>query len=275
MARGRATRQGKGGARVSVEIESSHEGRVETWWLNRPEARNAVSLDMWRAVADNADRVRADRKIRVVVVRGRGGHFSAGADIAQLGRSLASDAEGGHYRATNARAERALSSLPLPTVAAIEGFCIGGGVQLALSCDLRVATSSSRFAITPAKLGIAYPAAALQRLVAAVGPSHASELLLTADMIDAPRAHAIGLVNRLHDDLDSAVDELVTTLLSRSAFTQAATKSIIDALLNEVDIAERGREWERRSLEVADFAEGAQAFAEKRDPSFRERPPID
>lgn len=273
MARGRATRQGKGGARVSVEIESSHEGRVETWWLNRPEARNAVSLDMWRAVADNADRVRADRKIRVVVVRGRGGHFSAGADIAQLGRSLASDAEGGHYRATNARAERALSSLPLPTVAAIEGFCIGGGVQLALSCDLRVATSSSRFAITPAKLGIAYPAAALQRLVAAVGPSHASELLLTADMIDAPRAHAIGLVNRLHDDLDSAVDELVTTLLSRSAFTQAATKSIIDALLNEVDIAERGREWERRSLEVADFAEGAQAFAEKRDPSFRERPP--
>ncbi len=257
---------------MSIDVETSRDGRVETWWLNRPDARNAVSLDMWAALCDHAARVREDRRIRVVVIRGRGGHFSAGADIGQLGRALASDDEGGSYRATNAAAEKAIASLPLPTIAAIEGFCIGGGVQLALSCDLRIATPTSRVAITPAKLGIAYPSAAVRRLVAVVGPAHASELLLTGDLIDAPRAERIGLLTRLAEDLDATLDELLDTLLQRSPFTQAASKSVIGALVDAIDVDALGRQWESWSLVADDFAEGARAFGDKRAPVFGDRP---
>jgi enoyl-CoA hydratase/carnithine racemase len=254
-----------------IEIEPSHEGRVEHWWLNRREARNALSLAMWAQLRDEAERVRRDRTIRVVVIRGRGGHFSAGADIAQLGRALAADHDGSNYRETNAAAEEALATLPAVTIAAVEGYCVGGGVQVAAACDLRLATSSASFAVTPAKLGIAYPARAVARLAAAVGPTAASEMLLTADMFDATYALRVGLITRIEDELDGAVDRLIAALLARSSFTQIATKSIINHVTAANEIDDAGRQWEQDSLGSDDLREGLAAFAEKRAAVFGDR----
>ena len=251
---------------MSVEIELSRDGRVQTWWLARPQARNAISLEMWQQLHDAATSLSST--VRVVVIRGRGEHFSAGADITALGRTLAADHEGSSYRAVNASAEAAIAGLPVPTVAAINGYCMGGAVQLALACDIRVATFDAQFAVTPAKIGIVYPASALQRLVAMVGPSAASELLLTAETVDATRAYEIGLVSRVVSDLDEAVRDLVNSLLARSPFTQRASKSIIRTLIDSVDVEELGRNFESASLVNNDLSEGLAAFREKRDPRF-------
>jgi len=255
-----------------IEVETSREQRVQTWWLARRDARNAITLEMWRELEALATDVDREQLARVVIIRGRGEHFSAGADITGLARALGADHDGTSYRATNAAAEAAIVRLGTPTVAAIDGFCIGGGVQLALSCDIRLATPRAKFAVTPAKLGITYPANAVQRLVATLGSAHARELLLTGETIDAARAHAIGLVNHVVDDLDEALGSLTTTLLERSAFTQAASKSVIEALTSHVDVASLGEAWERLSLAHGDFDEGLAAFVEKRPPRFSGRP---
>jgi enoyl-CoA hydratase/carnithine racemase len=257
---------------VTVTVEPSRDGLVETWWLDRPEKRNAVTLAMWNNLIEQADRVARDQRVRVVVIRGRGNNFSAGADIDGLGRSLAGDDGTTNYRATNAAAERAVCGLPVPVVAAIDGFCIGGGVQLALACDIRLATHTTRIAVTPAKLGIVYPAVAVRRLVAIVGPAVASELLLTADQLDAAAALRVGLVSSVVDDLDAALIELVTTLLDRSPLTHAATKAVINALINDTDVSEIGRRVEQASLNHPDLDEGIRAFVEKRLPQFSSRP---
>lgn len=254
-----------------IEIETSNDRRVQTWWLSRPEARNAVNLEMWRQLHDAARTGAKDPELRVVVIRGRGANFCAGADITGLGRALASDDEGTDYRTTNAAAERAIVELPVATIAAIDGFCIGGGVQLALACDIRVATPRASFAITPAKLGISYPASGLRRLVAIAGVGVASELLLTADTIDAPRAERVGIVSRVEPDLDTAVDALVTTLAERSSITQHATKELLGAVIAGEDVETLGKIWESRSLSGNDLAEGLLAFSEKRAARFGSR----
>ncbi len=251
---------------MSIVVDRSANGRVETWWLTREEARNAITLEMWTQLRDLASSLNSS--VRVVVIRGRGAHFSAGADIVGLGRSLAADVDGSNYREINRAAETAVASMTVPTVAAIDGFCVGGGVQLALACDLRIASRSARFAVTPAKLGIAYPASALTRLVAIVGPAAASELLLSADTIDVERALNISLVTRIVDDLDAGLDALVSSLISRSPFTQMATKSVMNALIASNDVESLGRRWESASLEHGDLAEGLSAFREKREPNF-------
>ncbi len=251
---------------MSIDIESSDDQRIQTWWLARESARNAISLDMWNQLSHAAQTLGPD--VRVVIIRGRGAHFSAGADIIGLGRSLAGDSGSTNYRATNAAAEAAIGALGVPTVAAIDGYCMGGGVQLAVACDLRIATSASQFAVTPAKLGIVYPALALKRLVACVGLSAANELLLTGETIDARRAREIGLVSRVVDDLDSALDEIAASLMSRSRFSQRATKSVIAAAINGNDVEELGRQFEAESLENGDLLEGLAAFREKRPPRF-------
>ncbi len=257
---------------MSIDVELSRDGAVETWWLNRVDARNAISLSMWESLREHSDRVRTTRSVRAVVVRGRGPHFSAGADIVGLGRQLAGDTSETTYRATNAAAELAITTLPLPVVAAIDGYCVGGGVQLALACDIRIATSRARFAVTPAKLGIVYPVGALARLVSVVGVAVASELLLTGDAIDVTEAHRVGLVSRIDDDLDHALDTVLASLLSRSPLTQAASKEVIHALTARLDVHELGRELEHRSLLHGDLDEGLAAFSEKREARFGDRP---
>ena len=256
---------------MPIDVSLSHEGRVETWWLNNPPVRNALDLAMWSSLVEHCDRVGAGEEVRVVVVRGRGADFSAGADISSLGRTLAADHGGSVYRATNQAAQSALAALPLPVVAAIDGYCLGGGVQLALACDLRVATTRARFAITPSKLGIVYPAGAIERLVAVVGVAVATELLLTAEQLDAGRAFEVGLLHRVVDDLDVGVSSLVTTLLSRSAFTQAASKAVLAVVTTATEATRLGEAYEQMSLQHDDLHEGLAAFADRRTPEFEKR----
>jgi 1,4-dihydroxy-2-naphthoyl-CoA synthase len=256
---------------VSITSELSADGRVATWWLDRVESRNAISLDMWKKLNELSEVARANGEIRVLVIRGRGGHFSSGADIANLGRTLAADHDGSNYRAVNAAAEHAIASLPFPTIAAIEGFCVGGGVQIALACDLRVASTTAQFGVTPARLGIAYPAAALQRLVATVGTATSREILFLADIFDASTALNWGLINSVHEDLDLAIDQLLTTLISRSAFSQSAAKAVLNHLVEARDVSELGAALELASLDSADLTEGLAAFSAKRSPNFGAR----
>lgn len=227
-----------------------------------------MTYAMWGQLAQACTVARTDPAVTVVVLRGAGDHFCAGADIGELLESRTPS-----FLELNARAETALATLPKPTIAAIDGDCIGGGCALALAADLRIATRRARFGITPAKLGIVYPAASLERAVGVIGPSAAKRLLMTGALVDAEEALRLGLVDRLVDDLDLAVDEVAAELASRSLLTQAATKEMVAhiAATGSVpdDVAAR---WAAIARDAGDLAEGVAAFAERRPPRFTWRP---
>ncbi len=171
----------------------THDGPIATLWLNRPEKRNAVTKAMWEGIAAICADLATDRNVRVLVVRGAGDHFCAGADIGELAVSEAS------YAAANAGADHALGSFPKPTVAFIRGSCVGGGTQIAIACDVRIADTSAVFGITPARLGIVYPAFGVDRAVRLLGPSATKHLLFSAELIGWERALRIGLVDEVHE----------------------------------------------------------------------------
>ncbi len=178
---------------MSDDITLAVADGVATLCLNRQEKRNAVTYDMWVAIGEYCRRLAGDAAVRVLVVRGAGAHFCAGADIAGL------QAADHSYGEANLEAETALMAFPKPTIAFIQGVCVGGGVQIATSCDLRIADQTARFGITPARLGIIYPAPALARVVTLTGPAAAKHLLYSAELITAERALRIGLIDELHE----------------------------------------------------------------------------
>lgn len=144
-------------------------GAVATLWINRPAKRNAMTSQMWCSMREACMELAADNAVRVLVVRGVGDHFCAGADISGLCEMPIAD-----YQEISSAAESALAAIPYPTVAFVSGSCVGGGVGIASSCDLRIANTTATFAVTPARLGIQYPGAALERVVRLVGPSASS-----------------------------------------------------------------------------------------------------
>ncbi|TMQ92659.1 enoyl-CoA hydratase/isomerase family protein [Actinomadura soli] len=252
-----------GGLRAEVA------GGVGTVVIDRPAKRNAMSADMWRALPGILDGLAADPGVRVVVLTGAGGNFCAGADIAELGDIHRDDDS---HLATVA--ERALAAFPKPSLAAIEGYCVGGGCQLAAACDLRFAADGARFGITPAKLGIVYPAAATARLVGLVGPSAAKYLLYSADLIGAEHALRIGLLDEVVpagaglQGLHERVAEFAATLASRSLLTQRATKDIVDAVVASGQVAEKAKRWLDEMAASGEVEEGVAAFLERRAPGF-------
>jgi len=256
-----------------IELEST--GPTAVLWLNRPDKRNAIAFETWAMLPALVDEAVA-RGARTLIVRGRGGHFCAGADIGEVGVRLADAHDPAGYRAANAAAERALSDAPLVTIAAIEGSCVGGGCQIAASCDLRIATTTARLGITPAKLGISYPAVSVARTVALVGAGAAKRLLLTAELIDGVEAHRIGLVDLLADEasFDAALSALIETVGSGSLVTQLAAREMIGEIAEAGQIAATTvTHWEATALGAGDLEEGLAAFAERRVPRFGWRPP--
>jgi enoyl-CoA hydratase/carnithine racemase len=173
-------------------------------------------------------------------------------------------------------AERALAAFGKPTLAAIEGYCVGGGCQLAAACDLRFAAEGARFGITPARLGIVYPAAATARLVRLVGPSAAKYLLYSADLVDAPHALRIGLLDEVVPEggLHDRVAAFTETLASRSLLTQQATKDIVDAIVAAGPVEEKTQRWLAEVAASGEVAEGIAAFLERRAPEFPWRSPL-
>jgi enoyl-CoA hydratase/carnithine racemase len=179
---------------------------------------------------------------------------------------------GSAYKRANEAADAALAAFSKPSLAVITGACVGGGTEIAVACDLRLADSTSRFGITPARLGIVYPASATARVVRLIGPSATKHLLFSAELIDVERALRIGLVDEVHapDALDDRVAELTALLAGqRSLLTQMASKEIVDALSSDGRVdPELERRWGRAVATSGDPAEGVAAFAERRSPEF-------
>ncbi|MFB4305236.1 enoyl-CoA hydratase/isomerase family protein [Actinomadura sp. GTD37] len=246
---------------LGVEVAAG----VGTITIDRPAKRNAMSADMWRALPGILDALAKDPSVRVAVLTGAGGDFCAGADIAELDDIHRDDDS--HLSTV---AERALAAFPKPALAAIEGYCVGGGCQLAAACDLRFAAEDARFGITPAKLGIVYPAAATARLVRLVGPSAAKYLLFSADLVGAEHALRIGLLDEVvpAGGLRDRVAAFTGTLASRSLLTQQATKDIVDAVSAAGPVAEKSARWLAEVAASGEAEEGVAAFLERRAPAF-------
>lgn len=230
--------------------------------ISNPARRNAMTLAMWRSLPVLLDALSADPTVRSLVLTGDGDTFCAGADISELGGP---DGPRGAQEAAVA-AEEALAAFPKPTIAAVRGFCVGGGCQLAAACDLRFAAEGARFGVTPARLGIVYPASSTRRLAALTGPSTAKYLLFSAELIDHERALRTGLVDEVLPaaDLDRRVREFTGVLRSRSQLTQCAAKEFTAAEPG----AERLAHWAAQAAGSGDAAEGAAAFLERRAPHF-------
>ncbi len=230
--------------------------------ISNPDRRNAMTLAMSRALPGVLAGLAADPGVRVLVLTGEGGTFCAGADISEFsGPAAVREAQ-----ESMGAAERALAAFPKPTLAAVRGSCVGGGCQLAAACDLRFAAEGARFGVTPARLGIVYPAASTRRLVELAGPSTAKYLLFSAELIGHERALRTGLVDEVlpEAELDARVREFAAVLRSRSQLTQMAAKEFVAG-----DPApERLAHWERQAAGGGEVAEGAAAFLERRVPRF-------
>lgn len=241
--------------------------RVATLTIDRPQRRNAMSYDMWSALPDLMARV-ADSGVRVLVVRGTE-HFSAGADISEFA-TLRNGPDGARrYGAAVHAGERAIADLGVPTIAAISGYCIGGGCEIALACDIRIASEDARFGITPAKLGIVYNFTSTRQLVAAVGPAWAKQILFSGDLIDSVTARHIGLVNEVRSDVDERVAELAGTIASRASVSVRGAKHIVNQIANGQDDEDDAvRDLYEAAVLSDEYAEGVAAFLAKRTPNF-------
>jgi enoyl-CoA hydratase/carnithine racemase len=238
-------------------------GSTATITISNPAKRNAMSLDMWRDLPGLLDGLAADPAVRVLVLTGAGNTFCAGADITDLRDPAAGSALA---QGAAVEAEEALAAFPKPSVAAIRGFCVGGGCQLAAACDLRFAAEGSRFGVTPARLGIVYAASSTRRLVGLVGPAAAKYLLFSAEFVGHERALRTGLVDEVlpDDALGKRVEEFAGVLASRSLLTQAAAKEFTAPDLDPA----RVEHWARQADGTDDADEGVAAFLEGRQPRF-------
>ena len=257
---------------MSEPLVLSRSGAVAVLTIDRPDKRNAMTAGMWAALPDLLGSLAGDAGVRVLVVTGAGPSFCAGADISELlGGSDPLDPMA-DLRRHNLAAQAALRTFPKPTVALIRGHCVGGGVEIAASCDLRFTDPTGVFGITPARVGIVYPPSSIRALVDLVGPATAKYLLLSGELIDAATALRTGLVDRLVpvEKLEAEVFGLAGTLASRSALTQRSVKEIVAALTagRDDDAEARAASWYRETIASGELAEGVAAFSERRPPAF-------
>ena len=250
------------GELANMNVLVSVDGPVATMTLNRPDKRNAVRMSMWAAITAHVNALVEDSDVRILVVKGAGDHFCAGADISEL-----TNGPGGEYARVNWNAEEALANFPGPTIAMIRGNCVGGGVSIATACDIRIASTDAIFGITPSKLGIVYPTNALERAVRLIGSSATKHLMYSGELIDADRALRIGLVDELleNSDLESRLNQLVATLVERSSLTQVASKAMIDEVVRDGRVKPATtRHWEDEMDKSGEVREGVAAFLAKR-----------
>lgn len=260
-------------ASAIAEVRIERDGPIGWLVFDHQARRNAMTLAMWQQVPGLCAELDAAHDIRVVVMRGAGDRaFVAGADISQFTTERTPE-RAGVYNDATAEASRAIRSIQKPVVAMIQGFCIGGGLALALAADIRYGAAGSRFALPPAKLGIGYGADGIADLVDLVGPSVTKEIIFTADLFDSERAVRWGLLNESfpQDELLEAVRSQAKTMASRAPLSQAAAKLAVQ------DHLEGGHHAPGKAvvkiitacMESADYQEGVAAFLDKRIPQFR------
>lgn len=258
--------------RAADGLRLERDGAVACLLLDRAARKNAVTQAMWEAIPGLLDAARADGKARVLVLASADpGVFSAGADISEF-TAIAADPE--RRRANQAAIRAAMAAIegfPLPTVARVSGACVGGGLGLALACDIRLAAEDARLGITPARLGLVYSLADTRRLVAAVGLSQAKRILFTAQLVDGAEAGRIGLADIVTptDRLAAETDALATAIAANAPSSLAGIKAICaEIAAGAVEDSEETLALFLNAYDGADFAEGVAAFTERRAPRF-------
>jgi len=242
-------------------------GRLQ---MTNPARHNALTQADWLAIPMAVEQI-LDGGARVLIISGEGASFCAGADISEFDTVRKDPATARVYEAANSAAFRALREAPIPVLAAIDGYCLGGGFGLAAACDMRFATPRAVFGVPAARLGLAYPVDAMGDIVSAVGAQAAKRLLFTAERIDAETALAMGFVGELADEeaLQDRVLNVAQTIAGLAPLTHRATKATLAALnFGDMDAA---RALGDETFDSADYAEGRAAFREKRVAIFQGR----
>ncbi len=263
---------------LATEKMSAHiDGALGHIIFNNPERHNAVSLEMWDAAEVALSSFSDNDDVRVVVLSGAGGKsFVSGADISKFEKERGSKEATDHYNARIKEVYDTIENFPKPTIAMIDGYCIGGGLNLATCTDIRIASEKSRFAMPAAKLALGYPFDAIRRLVNAVGIAAAKQLMFTAKSIDAETALRLGLLQEVvaDSDLPSRVNELANLMADNAPLTIRAMKYISTQVMQPDPSA---RDLEKCNKMVAqcfaseDYVEGRKAFMQKRKPDFKGR----
>lgn len=258
---------------MSEGIRYQVDGAVATITLDRPEVRNALGPAEWHAIDEGVMRAGAEATVRVLVVTGAGGVFSAGGDVKSMPERLAlPPAERRAQLIEMTQVIRRMRELPKPIIAAIDGSCVGAGLSLALACDLRLATRRARFGAVFHRVGLTGDFGILHLLPRVIGPARALELLLLGDLIDAPRADVLGLVHRVveEDALGAETQALAERLAAGPPVAMGFTKTGFYRALDQ-DLGAT-LEWEAAAQAMVskteDAREGLQAIAEKRPPRF-------
>ena len=252
---------------------SRKEGGVGYLIFNNPDRHNAVSLEMWETASFYLDEFAKDKSVRVVVLTGAGGKaFVSGADISKFESERASKEAIDRYNVAVDRANTAIYEFPKPTIAMIRGYCIGGGVGLALCCDIRICSDNSKFGVPAAKLGLGYGYKGVKKLVDVVGPAYAKEIFFTARHFTATEAHQMGLVNSVlpEADLEAYVRNMAQTISENAPLTVNSVKFIVgQALAHESQKNLKACDaLVSQCFASQDYTEGRRAFMEKRKPDF-------
>lgn len=242
--------------------------------INNVERHNAIGLDMWQAATVALQQLSEDHNVRALVVTGAGGKaFASGADISKFETERSTKEDVALYHQTSGQFYSTLENFPKPTLAVIRGYCIGGGMALAVCCDLRLCTEGSKFGVPAAKLGVGYGYPGIKRLARLVSTSSAQEIFYTARQFTASEAYDMGLVNRVLADgtLDDYVDDYLNRIRVNAPLTIATVKAVTFAI--EQDESQRDHalldSMVQACFDSKDYIEGRRAFMEKRKPEFK------
>lgn len=252
------------------QIHLQRDGAVARIVIDDPERHNAMSVAMWEQLRQAVAAIDDDQALRVCLIRGAGDRaFVSGANIGEFETARSSEESVQRYNAMVSQTQRALAGCRVPVIAAVSGYCFGGGLGIALSCDLRYASPSARFRMPAARLGLGYAYEGMKAFVQQLGPQHAAEAFFSARVYDAPAAQRLGIVAGVVDDVFAHGEALAAEIAANAPLTVQAAKRAMQAILREDTHLAPVHAAIEACFRSSDYAEGRRAFAEKRAPRFQ------